>query len=1102
MDDPKTPFEVEAQYPYTSEHEDDLNFEKGTKITVRSVEDEEWYFGDYQDPQGSFKEGLFPKAFVAVIESAKNVADASQANATSDLEKPTDSAATAEANDDKIPQSMTNLAKLESPEKPSVVAGVNIAQDEPVDASSPVAKEPAIPTTFKPDLSNLTEFQASEPVQEKHKLSSSSPVVKSSDVESGVVEQPKMSLKERIALLQEQQRINQEMEQERQQKVAEKQRKHEHHEAAIVQDSIEPTPESELPRDEDEGPQGSISRKITEPEISHAPIPIPGSNPEVENLDIKPTVPGLQSDEQNDDETSQNDNGDVSDHSEEDEGNAEDDEEARRAALRERMAKLSGAGRMGMPMSFNPFGMPAQAQPSRASTNVAKKIEHKETGGNLGADLPRAIPVFPSADPAALQQAQKTSPTENEPSDGKEPIESESFPQEDKSRQGGKVHKPSHEYSKLVKANTSNVPLDTPGMLADAEDEAGQVESNYFEKEPEQAPNFSDGLEAHSTKREHLSLQHEPTVAVDRPDSRNETISDSTGYESSADETTAALNKSKNVPTLSKQTIEQAALGVGSPEDLLPNDHLSDESVDHRQLSTNVEDQKPQSSDGAGGLTAHHEKLTGDSVNKTSIPPVPDTTRAPKSKAPPIPVSKPAPPPPPSVPPIPSIKPTSAMPPVPPLPTAPPIPSSIAGQKNMNLSVPQTLNQTLDEAGEESSETRPSSSHVKDVQAEDPILTSYHTAPKLPPPPPQPKLVTDNLQDISFGPKSPPPPPPPVSNHGLSAAIGHEDHAANRRVSGEKGPPPIPTTSPSSNSTHPSPGSPLAKDVSHAQAIRRKTSLSEPASQAPNYTPQDRQVKRTQTFEVNDERYRPTINFNHKDEWWLKKTIPAGLVSDNRLKYIWEVDETVLTKRRNQQWVTRDFWILFEDYTQLHATVVFEASNAHHTVKFWQEFLPSPSSDHKFDEYASKIGYKIFEMANQSINRTSQDFVFHLIEGMPETVLPPIASRTYGVPLLTYSPDGNFVEEELKSVRPGDILVVRKGKFQSHGKLLPKTTHELGMDAVPYAAVITEYDFSKNKFRVIEEQHGKTRQASYRLPDMKSGKLKVFRAVDRSYVGW
>ncbi|GME42711.1 hypothetical protein GTA08_BOTSDO14179 [Neofusicoccum parvum] len=67
---PTPPFKVKALYEYNSGHEDDLPFPEGAVITVTAEEDADWYVGEYSDPNGSKKEGLFPKNFVERYEPA------------------------------------------------------------------------------------------------------------------------------------------------------------------------------------------------------------------------------------------------------------------------------------------------------------------------------------------------------------------------------------------------------------------------------------------------------------------------------------------------------------------------------------------------------------------------------------------------------------------------------------------------------------------------------------------------------------------------------------------------------------------------------------------------------------------------------------------------------------------------------------------------------------------------------------------------------------------------------------------------------------------------------------------------------------------------
>eukprot|EP00908_Phaeocystis_cordata_P010463 Transcript_21313.p1 GENE.Transcript_21313~~Transcript_21313.p1 ORF type:complete len:81 (+),score=1.75 Transcript_21313:238-480(+) len=58
------PFTVRSVFEYSSDHDDDLNFPIGQIVTVTALEDDDWYYGEYSDAQGTKREGIFPKNFV------------------------------------------------------------------------------------------------------------------------------------------------------------------------------------------------------------------------------------------------------------------------------------------------------------------------------------------------------------------------------------------------------------------------------------------------------------------------------------------------------------------------------------------------------------------------------------------------------------------------------------------------------------------------------------------------------------------------------------------------------------------------------------------------------------------------------------------------------------------------------------------------------------------------------------------------------------------------------------------------------------------------------------------------------------------------------
>ena len=58
------PYLAKAIYPYSSPHDDDLDFTEGQLIQVVDVVDDDWLQGTYKDAQGSDHTGMFPKSFI------------------------------------------------------------------------------------------------------------------------------------------------------------------------------------------------------------------------------------------------------------------------------------------------------------------------------------------------------------------------------------------------------------------------------------------------------------------------------------------------------------------------------------------------------------------------------------------------------------------------------------------------------------------------------------------------------------------------------------------------------------------------------------------------------------------------------------------------------------------------------------------------------------------------------------------------------------------------------------------------------------------------------------------------------------------------------
>lgn len=268
-------------------------------------------------------------------------------------------------------------------------------------------------------------------------------------------------------------------------------------------------------------------------------------------------------------------------------------------------------------------------------------------------------------------------------------------------------------------------------------------------------------------------------------------------------------------------------------------------------------------------------------------------------------------------------------------------------------------------------------------------------------------------------------------------------------------------------------------------------------------------MKRSTTHDLGEMSSNVKVEFNPKERWWINKTAPSA-ISNLKLKFLMEIDDHVISKRLHQKWVVRDFYFLFENYSQLRFSLTFDSANPEKTVTTLQERFPSPieaQSGHILDEYAQRFNAKIVEKSHSLINSHigAKSFVPQIVSEFKKEIIQPIGLRTFGATILSYKPeDGNEqLVKNLQKIRPGDILVIRKAKFEAHKKIGKNEVISVGMDATtPYSSVVTDYDFTKNKFRVIENQEGKIIQNSYKLSHMRCGKLKVFRVVAREYLGW
>lgn len=1035
MSEPAVPFEVTAHFAYQSEYEDDLHFDKGQKITVTSIEDDEWYYGEYTNPStGELMQGIFPKTFASpeVPAAAETAAPAPEpaaapapiATPVVDTPAPAPAATPVVATPAPAPAAPTPAPAA----APTAPAASEKTQHQPSKLKTTIKEDGYVPipkaSMFEERQKNVQKAaNAPTPIN----ASSNDPAPTSTD------DLPKMSLKERIALLQEQQRIQAEKDAQEAAKEAAREAE-EAEKAAAAQaasadeetaaddsEAVPPTnaasldvPAATMDRAHSIKSTETAPTSIPEPPIPSAPIqapqpaddtqaPVEAVEPPIPEAAPQPTEPVASQPETAEGASSVGGAPQTEGEKEpaEEEEEEEDTEESRRSALRDRMAKLAGAGRFGGgPAGFNPFGMPAPSS-SGSTTKKVKKVKsnaEEEAAAEELNKLPEAVPIMPFADPNAVPFLKKMA--SNASSGAKATLDSAQDVVEEKKDEALDEVKNLHQ--KAYSANHHET-SDSGDDFEDAINEMGTTMDDAFgnskaelESSIDAVKKSVDDVAADASLSEKIDNVI-PISAPDIPKMSTESIADSSEDEKPLD----AVDRAPAIPPM--------------PPISSPTGSSSIPSVPSVPTVPAVPP-VPQMQNASAAST-----LDGVSENSNVSPvkteaPVPIEQR----KAPPIPpfAGAPqvptggAPPPIPGVPPIPQNAPA---PPIPPFPTMAPQPM---------------------ETERSTDSTEAPTKHA-------------------PPPPPVPTQTPIGLEMPSGTPHGAPPPPPPHREVHEAPPSSHL-------------PPPPP----------PQGGAPVTPDsIPQSQPV--------PMTKSNTFTDSESALMGL------------NVIFNPMDQWYIERSAPKEILA-TKLKFRTEIDETVIPKRGSEPWLCRSFYFVFETFAVLALSVVFDPENPEGTALLVDQQLVSPPSAISDKSLAGPFNMNIIQQCKVMAghNPIPEDFVNQLLTKLGPDVVQPIDNRTYGSVIFNYKAGSELVQTDLAAIQEGDIVVIRKGKFETHKGIV-----SVG-DASLFVAVVTSYDFQKGKLRVIEEHKGTLVQASYRLSKMKAGKLKVFRVLSKDILGW
>lgn len=244
-------------------------------------------------------------------------------------------------------------------------------------------------------------------------------------------------------------------------------------------------------------------------------------------------------------------------------------------------------------------------------------------------------------------------------------------------------------------------------------------------------------------------------------------------------------------------------------------------------------------------------------------------------------------------------------------------------------------------------------------------------------------------------------------------------------------------------------------------------------------------------------------NLDETSGWWIKGHLPDSLAAKAGNDLVYEVDSHTLVKRGGREVSYRDYYVLFHDLSQIVLEVSYEKDDPREKVRVDNVSVrqPQPRVD-LLAKYSHVYGAAVANTALQWAAQATREQglavrAFEYVRAQHPELVPLIGGKAFGS--VVYK-NVNQTVTKVDEIRPGDIVCMRNAKF-SHGLTgLQKTT--VG-DSELYAAVVAEYDAKKNKLRVVDtDSSGVARRESHRLSEFKSGQIRVYRVVDKEYVGW
>ncbi|KAF2730839.1 hypothetical protein EJ04DRAFT_514967 [Polyplosphaeria fusca] len=1158
-------FKVKAVYDYASPHEDDLSFPAGQIITVTEEEDADWYVGEYMDGEGNKQDGLFPRNFVekyepeppprpnrasrhkpleqpAAAAAAPPTPEIPQEEAApvhrEDPEPPTvdippavksqlsptspPSATSAKSHDlppEPAPPKPAPAAPAAKKPPPPIAAKSNAFRDRIAafnqPAAAPVApfKPGGAPSTFikKPFVAappsrnayvpppreapqvrtyrrdedpEISERKAQDQENAEKAGLAAAPTATTND---GEEDEPKpMSLKERMALLQKQQE-----EQARRTAATHKEKPKKPPMKKRTESHERPQEPEGPPLDKvvsgESIPRGSVDR----PRRSSHGVKSPDVAPQRELLsdanDADQSGAGETEDaagsstsvEDDDDRAAKSlpiraaaapskepDVGDEQDVEEEEEEDEMDAEQRRKLELRERMAKMSGG--MGMMGMFG-GGMPMGGAPPK------KKPEKQTSADSEEYAVPQQrVPMFPMGMPPVrspeLENRQLA--VEREDDEPSHMIShsrpADEVPDVEDITPQPPQRTPTAEQPPPIPSDRRPVPPPVPSSSRPARPVPPPLRS------PSPGSESGDEL-TEAPAPDTITSPRTPSAHAPK---RSSYI---------ASEEASQEAHERRVPPIPTSPTSQARPPppppppppTGAPPSRQGTMDLKKKSLDRGGEETEYEgDYDTDIASGATHKDALKAHARESSLDDSTI--ADETPRSPPG-VPPLPPSLPR-----AVPPPPPGQPPSRVSTDGPRAAPPPIPTSPRAQEEDDYD-------PFRYAGPASRPMPPTPKGPPPAPQSLPPLPSHPPPPSSRPPPPG--VPPPGMPPL--------PPVPPMSQQQDEASSDEDDLYSSPppRKSHDRPPPPPPQAPPHQHRPPPppqeraAPPPPPAEPSQPARAPMGRKSLDvNRAVQQGRVSMDQPRPSASQEFIAAD------VDLGASTHWWTQPNMaPPSL--QGRKDILIDMDQS-----QSGTTIEKAIFVLYMDYSQTIITAQFEQHNVS-DVQLEQRQEPPPAKlrqdqlEAAHEQFGMRIAKDVESKQNTVVGDGTPHGLIHELLRPYADALRPVSTRSFGA--LVYVNLANASTQQYDEIRPGDIVSFRHAKFEGkHGAMHAKYKLEVGKP--DHVGVVVEWDGSKKKVRVWEQarESKKVKPESFRMGDLRSGEVRVWRVMGRSWVGW